>query len=81
MATGIGEVLARPDLLRNLVWAELTARYKTTALRHLMVHRQSDGDDGHPGDDLWPGRSSHDRELSRLCAVSAAAVDFLFDEL
>jgi lipopolysaccharide transport system permease protein len=32
MATGIGEALARPDLLRNLVWAELTARYKTTAL-------------------------------------------------
>src|ERR1700688_353326 len=31
MATGIGEALARPDLLRNLVWAELTARYKTTA--------------------------------------------------
>jgi len=26
MATGIGEALARPDLLRNLVWAELTAR-------------------------------------------------------
>ena len=32
MSTGIGEALARPDLLRNLVWAELTARYKTTAL-------------------------------------------------
>jgi ABC-type polysaccharide/polyol phosphate export permease len=31
MASGIGEALARPDLLRNLVWAELTARYKTTA--------------------------------------------------
>jgi lipopolysaccharide transport system permease protein len=31
MATGIGDALARPDLLRNLVWAELTARYKTTA--------------------------------------------------
>ena len=31
MATGIGEALARPDLLRNLVWAELTARCKTTA--------------------------------------------------
>lgn len=30
MATGISEALARPDLLRNLVWAELTARYKTT---------------------------------------------------
>jgi len=28
----MGEALARPDLLRNLVWAELTARYKTTAL-------------------------------------------------
>ncbi len=25
-------MLARPDLLRNLVWAELTARYKTTGL-------------------------------------------------
>ena len=32
MSTGIGEALARPDLLLNLVWAELTARYKTTAL-------------------------------------------------
>ncbi len=32
MATGIAQALARPDLLRNLVWAELTARYKTTAL-------------------------------------------------
>ena len=32
MGTGIGEALARPDLLRNLIWAELTARYKTTAL-------------------------------------------------
>jgi lipopolysaccharide transport system permease protein len=31
MATGISEALARPDLLRNLVWAQLTARYKTTA--------------------------------------------------
>jgi len=31
MATGISEALARPDLLRNLVWAELTARYKTTS--------------------------------------------------
>jgi lipopolysaccharide transport system permease protein len=31
MATNIGDALARPDLLRNLVWAELTARYKTTA--------------------------------------------------
>lgn len=31
MASGVGETLARPDLLRNLVWAELTARYKTTA--------------------------------------------------
>src|SRR5580693_536943 len=30
MATNIGEAVARPDLLRNLVWAELTARYKTT---------------------------------------------------
>ncbi|HVN27516.1 MAG TPA: ABC transporter permease [Candidatus Binataceae bacterium] len=30
MATGISEALARPDLLRNLVWAELSARYKTT---------------------------------------------------
>ena len=32
MSNGIGEALARPDLLLNLVWAELTARYKTTAL-------------------------------------------------
>ena len=31
MSTSFGEALARPDLLRNLVWAELTARYKTTA--------------------------------------------------
>ena len=31
MASGLSETLARPDLLRNLVWAELTARYKTTA--------------------------------------------------
>jgi lipopolysaccharide transport system permease protein len=31
VARGIGEALNRPDLLRNLVWAELTARYKTTA--------------------------------------------------
>jgi len=30
MATGFSEALERPDLLRNLVWAELTARYKTT---------------------------------------------------
>jgi lipopolysaccharide transport system permease protein len=30
MATSINEALARPDLLRNLVWAELSARYKTT---------------------------------------------------
>jgi len=30
MATGISEALARPDLLRNLIWAELSARYKTT---------------------------------------------------
>ncbi len=32
MGTSVGEMLARPDLLRNLVWAELTARYKTTGL-------------------------------------------------
>ncbi len=32
MDTVVGEILARPDLLRNLVWAELTARYKTTTL-------------------------------------------------
>ena len=32
MATSMSEALARPDLLRNLVWAELTARYKTTML-------------------------------------------------
>jgi lipopolysaccharide transport system permease protein len=31
MATGFADALARPDLLLNLVWAELTARYKTTA--------------------------------------------------
>jgi ABC-type polysaccharide/polyol phosphate export permease len=31
MSTSFGEALARPDLLRNLLWAELTARYKTTA--------------------------------------------------
>ncbi len=31
MATSFGEALGQPDLLRNLVWAELTARYKTTA--------------------------------------------------
>lgn len=31
MATGISEAIARSDLLYNLVWAELTARYKTTA--------------------------------------------------
>ena len=31
MATSFGEALGRPDLLLNLVWAELTARYKTTA--------------------------------------------------
>ena len=30
MSTSIGEALARPDLLLNLIWAELTARYKTT---------------------------------------------------
>src|ERR1700732_3017327 len=30
MATGFAEALARPDLLLNLVWAQLTARYKTT---------------------------------------------------
>ena len=30
MGTGFSEALARPDLLRNLVWAELSARYKTT---------------------------------------------------
>jgi lipopolysaccharide transport system permease protein len=31
MATGFADSLARPDLLLNLMWAELTARYKTTA--------------------------------------------------
>jgi homopolymeric O-antigen transport system permease protein len=31
MATGFAEALARPDLLLNLVRAELSARYKTTA--------------------------------------------------
>lgn len=32
MGTTFAEMLDRPDLLRNLVWAELTARYKTTVL-------------------------------------------------
>ncbi|HLI81282.1 MAG TPA: ABC transporter permease [Candidatus Binataceae bacterium] len=31
MASSFSETFTRPDLLRNLVWAELTARYKTTA--------------------------------------------------
>ena len=31
MSSSFSEALARPDLFRNLIWAELTARYKTTA--------------------------------------------------
>src|SRR5579872_5369018 len=31
MSSSLSEALGRPDLFRNLIWAELTARYKTTA--------------------------------------------------
>jgi len=78
MATGIGEALARPDLLRNLVWAELTARYKTTAFG-ILWSSLIPGDDGNYGDHLRSGRPSHHRKLSRF--VLSALLPWTFFQM